>query len=195
VRGINDVGQIVGYFSDIPGSQTGFLSTSGGGFANSGLAQTSFASISVPGSSSTFPYSINNKGQIAGYFTDASGYSSGFMFQDGVYYTINIPGSTDTFIYGINDVGQMVGSFIDSSGTHGFLERNGVFTPFDAPDTLPTAGTFARDINDSGQILVFGNGAGTFLATRTQIPEPNTLVLATAVVAGILLLRRQVRKS
>ena len=88
-----------------------------------------------------------------------------------------------------------MGSFIDSSGTHGFLESNGIFTPFDAPDTLPTAGTFARDINDSGQILVFGNGAGTFLATETQIPEPSTLVLSAAVMGGMMLLSRQVRNS
>jgi probable HAF family extracellular repeat protein len=194
-RGINDLDEIVGYFSDVAGRQTGFLSTVDSGLGSSGFAATSFTNISVPGSISTFPYSINNNGQIVGYFTDASGVSSGFMFQGGVYHTINIPGSTDTFVYGINDLGQMVGSFIDRSGTHGFVESNGVFTPFDAPGTLPTSGTFARDINDSGQILVFGSGAGTFLATETEIPEPNTLVLSAAVIAGMVFLRTQVRKS
>jgi uncharacterized membrane protein len=185
VRGINDLGAIVGYFSDASGRQTGFLSTGSGSFVN----------ISVPDGVSTLPYSVNNSGKIAGYSIDDTGNMHGFVFHDGAYDTINIPGSSDTFVYGINDAGQIVGSFIDTSGTHGFLESGGIITPFDAPDTLPAAGTFARDINDSGQILVFGSGAGAFLATETEIPEPGTLVLAAAVMAALALPRKQSRNS
>jgi len=62
----------------------------------------------------------------------------------------------------MNAAGEVVGSFIDQFGTHGFLYAQGSFTNFDAPNTLPTRGTFARDVNDAGQILV--KGSGNFLA-------------------------------
>lgn len=192
VHGINEAGDIVGYSGDPTGRQTGFLTT-GGGSTESALADTAaggggFISISVPGSFSTFAYSINAKGEIAGYSTNEAGNASGFLLEDGVYHTITVPGSSDTFAYGINDAGQIVGSFIDESGTHGFLDSNGIFTVFDAPDTLPTSGTFARDINNAGQILVWGNGSGTFLATETAVPEPGLASLTCAVLAGMLIL-------
>ncbi len=192
VRGINDAGLIAGYFSDTTGRQTGFVST-GGGSTESALIDSSFIPISVPGSFSTFAYSVNSKGEVAGYFTNDAGNASGFLFEDGVYHTINVPKSSDTFVYGINDAGEIVGSFIDESGTHGFLDSNGIFTVFDAPDTLPTSGTFARDINNAGQILVWGNGSGTFLGT--EIPEPGSMCLAGAALAGMLILRKRARAN
>jgi uncharacterized membrane protein len=192
VREINDAGQIVGYSADAAGRETGFVIT-GGESTESAFSESSFIPISVPGSCSTFAYSLNNRGEIAGYFTNDAGNATGFLFEDGVYHTINVPGSSDTFVYGINDAGQIVGSFIDEYGTHGFLDSNGIFTVFDAPDTLPTSGTFARDINNGGQILVWGNGSGTFLAT--EIPEPTSMCLAGAVLAGMLIFRKRVQPN
>jgi probable HAF family extracellular repeat protein len=193
VRGINDDGELVGYSGNTTGRQTGFLSTGSSGVTESTFIDSSFTPISVPGSFNTFAFRINDKGEIAGYSTNAAGNATGFLFEDGVYETITVPGSSDTFVYGINDAGQIVGSFIDESGTHGFLDRNGIFTVFDAPDTLPTSGTFARDINNAGQILVFGNGSGTFLAT--EIPEPDSMCLTGAALAGLLILRKRVKPA
>ena len=59
--GINDVGQIVGYFVDAMGYH-GFLYTGG-----------SFSTLDVPGSTVTFATGINDVGQIVGYFGDAMG--------------------------------------------------------------------------------------------------------------------------
>ena len=181
VRGINDADQIVGYFGDSTGRQIGFLNTS----------DDIFTQISVPGAFSTFPYDINTAGEVVGYFTDSAGNADGFIYSNGIHTTVVVPGSSDTFVYGVNDAGQIVGSFIDSSGTHGFLESNGIFTTFDAPDTLPTSGTFARDINNAGQILVWGDGSGTFLATETVVPEPSLACLTCAVLVGMRILRKQ----
>ena len=179
-RGINDVGQIVGYFGVGTGRQIGFLRASDG----------SFTEISVPGAFSTFPYSINTAGEVVGNFTDNVGNETGFIYRNGVYNTVAVPRSSDTVVYGVNGAGQIVGSFIDSSGTHGFLESSGIFTVFDAPDTPPTVGTFARDINDAGQILVFSSSAGTFLAApAAPVPEPSTFLLVGTALASILILK------
>jgi hypothetical protein len=81
--------------------------------------------------------------------------------------TINVPfpGATDTYLYGISNPGVIVGSYIDSAGTHGFVDVNGVFTTIDAPDTPPGIGTFARSVNDNGQILIYG-----VIAHLTAVP-------------------------
>src|SRR5437764_2521954 len=113
------------------------------------------------------------------------------MYSNGVYQSITVPGSTDTLAYGMNAAGQVVGSFIDQFGTHGFLYAQGSFTNFDAPNTLPTRGTFARDINDAGQILV--TGSGNFLAIAapaSPVPEPRPFPSAlVALGMGALVLK------
>jgi len=187
-RGINNAGHMVGYHTDPAGNTIGFL-TAGAGV---------FTDIIVPGAFSTFPYRVNNIGEVVGYFTNEDGDESGFVYKDGVYQTITVPGSSDTLVYAMNDSGEIVGSFIDNSGTHGFLDDNGVFTTFDAPDTLPTRGTFARDITDDGVILVYGVGTGTFVATSTieSVPEPTAFSLVMCASAiGILIMRRRTRLS
>jgi probable HAF family extracellular repeat protein len=59
VSGINDAGQIVGYFSDSTGLH-GFLNTGG-----------SFTQFDVPGAFGTFASGINDAGQIVGTVKDA----------------------------------------------------------------------------------------------------------------------------
>jgi probable HAF family extracellular repeat protein len=184
-RGINSFGQIVGYATDASGKATGFIDTDG-----------HFTSISVPGSSSTYAYRITNSGEVVGYWTDATGQESGFIYKGGNFQIMNVPGSLDTLLYGANDVGQMVGSFVDSAGTHGFLYSDGVFTDFDAPDTLPTRGTFARDIDASGNILVYGTS--TFIATAASAPVPEppqatAVTLGACVIAVVLIGSRRLR--
>jgi hypothetical protein len=142
----------VGYSRDATGQEIGFI-----------YADGKFTDLRVPGSLGTFPYRINSRRQVAGYFLDNTGHASGFVWTEGQYQPVNVPGASETFVYGMNEKGELVGSFIDSSGTHGFLETDGIFMAFDAPATLATFGTFARDINDAGEILVFGFGTGTFI--------------------------------
>lgn len=176
-EGINDLGQIVGYYTDAAVHSTGFVETDG-----------RFTTIAVPGSSGTFPFRITDSGEIVGYSVDDSGRESGFAYRNGSFVPVNVPGADATLVYSINDVGQMVGTFVDATGTHGFLFSDDSFTTFDAPGTPPTRGTFARDINDSGEILVFGSTA--FLASESAaVPEPSPFLLTLlglTVGSGIL---------
>lgn len=69
-RGINDGGQIVGYFSDSSGTHA-FL-----------LSDGIFISIDYPSASSTQGRGINSAGEIVGYFTDSVG-THGFFRDTG----------------------------------------------------------------------------------------------------------------
>ena len=68
-------------------------------------------------------------------------------FDDPSGFTTN--GTTDA--YGVNGTDQIVGDYHNGSGIHGFLESGGTYTTLDAPTA--TLGTFARGINDAGQIV------------------------------------------
>ena len=61
-EGINNLGQIVGTFSNSTGFEEGFLDING-----------VFTTINVPGSVDTAASGINNSGQIIGWFIDAKG--------------------------------------------------------------------------------------------------------------------------
>src|SRR5215469_2835305 len=65
-RGINDAGQIVGYFSDSNGTHAFFLSDG------------NYTIIDVP-HASTQGRGINASGQVVGYFTDSTG-THGFLY-------------------------------------------------------------------------------------------------------------------
>ncbi len=77
--GINDSGQIAGFFSGwvVPGAAMGLVETGG-----------VFTTLNVPNASNTYAFGINNSGQVAGYYGDAMGYH-GFMESGGVFTTIN----------------------------------------------------------------------------------------------------------
>ncbi|HEY7243386.1 MAG TPA: Ig-like domain-containing protein [Xanthobacteraceae bacterium] len=164
-QGINNDGQIVGYYIDGSGVSHGYLY--GGG---------SFLTIDAP--SSTGPggtnlNGINRQNQIAGWYSDGTSYHS-FVYDDGSFAIINDPSAGNnssgtnryegTYAKSINDKGQIVGYYIDSAGIwHGFLDDNGVFTDIDA---APGATNVATGIDNNGQIIGYyldGSGYHGFL--------------------------------
>jgi uncharacterized membrane protein len=100
-------------------------------------------------------FGINDAGQIAGSFQDASFVEHGFLRNaDGtIAAVIDVPGAFRTEAHGVNNSGQIVGQFVDDLGLHGFLRGvDGTFTPFDAPEGV-SGTTEANGINDAGQIV------------------------------------------
>jgi probable HAF family extracellular repeat protein len=177
--GINDMGQIVGSFTDASG-QHGYL-----------LSDGSFTTIDVPGSFSTDAGGINNAGQIVGSFTDAiftpGNLGHGYLLSDGSFTTIDVPGSTDaaTNARDINNVGQIVGRFANPSA-HGFLFKTvafllsgGNFTTIDVPGSTD-ASTDAAGINDMGQIIVGAFGRHGFLATPVVDTTPPAITVSAS---------------
>jgi hypothetical protein len=139
--GINDGGDIVGYYSESSGLPQGYLESGG-----------TFTTIDVPfsGATWTVPFGINNAGAIVGYWLDSST-SHGFLLSGGTYTSFDYPGATFTVANGINNHGEIVGFYGDASGVyHGFSLLGGTYTSIDAPETTATE---AYGVNDAGDIV------------------------------------------
>src|SRR5437763_323260 len=92
-QGINNAGQIVGYYDS-------------SGFLYSGSTYTTITDPLATGV--TAAYGINNTGQIVGYYTDTTG-AHAFVYSNGIYTTLNDPLATSgTYAFGVNDAGQIV---------------------------------------------------------------------------------------
>ncbi len=143
--GVNDLGQIVGWYEDSSGLLHGYEKSSG---------KFTELNVSFEGASGTFVESINNSGEIVGVYSAADGEGYGFSLIGGTYTSLNYPGATYTEANDVNTNGDIVGLYIDASGiNHGFLLSGGTYTSIDFPGAT---GTYANGINDSGDI------AGTY---------------------------------
>jgi probable HAF family extracellular repeat protein len=158
--GINNAGQIVGFFRDAGRKLHGFMRTTAG-------ALTTIDGPDAGGN--TEAYAINDTGQIVGGFN-----LSGFLrTSTGAFTTFLAPGAMVTYASGINNAGQIVGRFnrMDFSQGSFFRAADGTFTFVDVRGDTTLYG-----INDAGQIVGsffitgvnghFGNGHG-FLRTAT----------------------------
>jgi uncharacterized membrane protein len=134
VSGINDRGQMVGYYDDEDlGVSHGFL-----------LSRGRFTELDPPGSLTTLPSSIDNRGRVVGGYLDPNGVNArGFLWTDGRYTTIVAPGDrTDTIALANNDRGEIL---IPADGTYYRLPDvacgrptlpAGAAAPAPAPDTM-----------------------------------------------------------
>jgi len=139
--GINNAGQISGYYENGPGSH-GFLYNGG-----------TFTTVDVPSApGETSGAGINNTGLITGSYSDATG-THGFVDNGGTFTPIDVPSATGfTVAFGINDSGLISGYYVDGTGNHGFLDNGGTFTILDNPSATPGI-TYALGINNPSQIV------------------------------------------
>jgi probable HAF family extracellular repeat protein len=144
-QGINNSGQIVGWYQDqTNGLVRGFLFSDG-----------TYTWIDYPTAlTGTAATGINDCGQIVGwYYDNMYGTTHSFLFSDGTYTTIDPPAALSrTDATGINNYGQIVGWYFDETYglVHGFLFSDGTYTTIDYPGAL---WTMPQAINDSGQIV------------------------------------------
>jgi hypothetical protein len=168
VAAVNDSGQIVGDYDDYDQ-----------GYERSGAK---FTPIVVPfaGALGTFPYGINNSGEIVGGWWDSNKDEHGFTLIGGTYTSFDYPGALETGGFGINSAGDIVGSYNDASGIpHGFLLSGGTYTSFNFPDAGETD---SYAINDAGDIV------GLY-CTTTECPS------ALEGAQGFLLSKASSRRS
>jgi probable HAF family extracellular repeat protein len=147
-EGINDGGQVVGFYLDASGTRRH-------GFLYNG---TAYATIDDSfGINGTTAEGINNAGQIVGFFLDSTRKSHGFLFSGGSYFTIDGPsGAQSDYTSGLNNAGQIVGAYYDANGvSHGFIFYRNNYTILDDPlaSTAGGGGTQALGINDAGQVV------------------------------------------
>jgi hypothetical protein len=158
-QGINERGDVVGYYFDSNGNARGFVRASDG----------ALTTIDVPfPNQGTIPQAINAHGTIVGYYFDANGGPQPFLRSPaGKISPVNPPGSIGGFGKNITDDDVMTGDFVDGNllTGHGYLRRpdNSIVT-FDAPGAAvgpnpspppPFLGTFVatkQGSNASGEI-------------------------------------------
>jgi len=123
-----------------------------GYFTSDVRAGSQFISIDYPGATYTYNYSINDKGQIVGHWSDGEHFD-GFLYENGNFTLIAHPDALGTYPKSINNSGQVVGTwakpFIYLPPTEGFLYEEGKFKEIDHT----TGSTVPSSINDVGQIV------------------------------------------
>lgn len=180
LNAVNNSGIFVGIYS-AGGPYSGFMSD---GFALTPLA--------FPGSPVTFPYGINDRGDIVGGYittgTTGQEWRAFVRYSDGTYTSLpSLPvlGVTYVKAAGINNKGDVVGTFFSSNDSDGwgdgFLYRNGAYELFE--------NIWPNDINDAG--LIAGTQApyiGVILSSTPtsvtfEVPDPGTSTVGLAIDA------------
>jgi hypothetical protein len=139
--GVNDAAIAVGYYTDAYGHDKPYE-----------LAEDSFHTLNVPGAVSATANAINQRGDIAGTETLASGATIGWLLRSGSYSQFSYKHATSTQVTGINFQEQVVGFYVDSDGTHGFILTNPqspnqqYWQAIDEPDAAGT--TVIEDMNN-----------------------------------------------
>jgi probable HAF family extracellular repeat protein len=143
--GINNNGEIVGYYYDSSGNDQAFTESNG-----------VYTDLETSGKTLR-PEAINDSGEVVGYAV--GGEYEGFTETNGVVTTFDGPaGSVNTVFNGINDAGEIVGFYEALGGpTQGLVDIDGVFTTVDDP--LGINGTVLTGISNNGEIAGYYVGA------------------------------------
>src|SRR6202789_4146046 len=111
VGGINDLRQLVGYYTDATSALVGFLRQPSG----------QFVSVIVSGAVSTQVVGINDCGIVVGTYGDGST-AHGFYGRPGNLHGFDVPGAVATFAQGINNEGRLTGRYATADGVpHAFI--------------------------------------------------------------------------
>jgi probable HAF family extracellular repeat protein len=168
-RGINNLGQVVGFAKNIDGPAHGFVFDNG-----------TITLVDAPDAQlTTRLFDINDTGQAAGvYDLVTHGY---VQDGNGRFTTIDVPGPVvRTIPYFNNNHGEIVGVYIDADEVgHGFFrDQSGKFTTVEFPGALQSS---AQGINDHGQIVGIyspGTSSGRF-------PDAHAFLLENGVFTNI----------
>jgi Protein of unknown function (DUF3466) len=184
-QGINDFGEVVGYYADAGGTSHGFV-----------RFLRFVKRVDVPGAMQTYANGINDFNAIVGTYLDTMAEQHGFLYDFDDFMPIDFPGGRNTQVTGINNRGQIVGSF-DSSSVPNKPTRGFIANPlgdFEVTDTIdlnkplitveifPT-GTFnPAEVNTAS--LTFGRtGAEQSLASCSVGGHPSGEVSSELVCA------------
>lgn len=155
-RGINEAGDIVGYFQDTPVETT----------AHALLMRAGAPSmIDPPSTRDRRAFGINDPGLIALSFDGRNA-----VLWDGAAYTpVAYPGASGTVVRGLNNHGDVVGEYTDSGGVvRAFVRFEGVFIALDFPDAARAS---VRGVNDTRHAVGYVEAADRSRRCFVRAPD------------------------
>jgi probable HAF family extracellular repeat protein len=143
--GLNNLGQIVGSFTNSNYVQSGYLFSDG-----------QFQTIACPGATYTLAQGINDDGVIVGWCGGGSEPEQGFIYRNGQYSYVTYYGASQVVLVGINNQGEIVESCegCDLGSRYVFVYKAGHLK------AIPTPNDRGGAINSNGSI------AGSICSTR-----------------------------
>jgi probable HAF family extracellular repeat protein len=138
-QGINNQGQVVGYWDATNGAHA-FLYQAGGVF-DLGL-------LGLGATNNNYALSINNAGQVVG-FSETTNGARAFLYQNGAVTNLGSLGGAGSYAFGINQKGQIVGYVDTPEGARAILYNEGNTIDM---GTLGGTNSFAFGINNSLQV-------------------------------------------
>jgi hypothetical protein len=177
--GVNDADIAVGFENDSNGNAHGFV-------YDGRDHQATFTTIA--GTSSVTDAAINDSGQVAGFFTPASGPVESFLTSHSGLEAIAYPGAASTEALGLNNSGEVVGVYTTGSGSSvqsfGFTwTKRAGFTTISDPNGVGT--TTVNGVNNRGDLVGFyvdstGNTDGMLVT-----PSPIDVLTNTASTVSV----------
>jgi probable HAF family extracellular repeat protein len=162
--GVNDAGNVVGFYVDGQGQEHGFLLQGG-----------AYTSIDFPGAIATEANGTNKHGDVVGDYTDSAGLVHGFTLMNGRFQDVDAPfASGGLSVRGINDSRIVVGMYT-VPGTAGFASFSGPpgnlqafnfpqVSPLDVSEFPVPFHSSAHGLNNSREIVGDVNLRGTYVA-------------------------------
>lgn len=139
VSGINNLGDMVGYYSAGGPNTRGF-------YYNAGSA--TFRKLNFPNSQTNAALGINDVEEIVG--TDVTAIQNGYSFVNNTFRFLNF-GAAANYAAGVNTQGAVVGLYLDvCCDGHGYFYQSGQLTTLDYPGGV-SAG--ANGLNDSNIVV------------------------------------------
>jgi len=181
--GVNDSDIAAGFYTGAKGNDHAYAYSIGQGW---------FHRIHVRGAVSTTASGINNRGDVAGFYTGRGGVVRGFLLGAfGRLTRLSVPGASSTMAFGVNDSREVVGTYMVGSGSNaksfGFVwSRQLGFRTINDPHG--SGATTLNGINDEGDLVGFyvnakGNTNGLLVAHghfRAPFAPPLTTTAPTA---------------
>lgn len=149
-NGINDSGDIVGYYTDSTNVVHGFL-----------LHGKAYTTLNVPGATTSDAIDINDHRLIVLSWQDSSSAYHASLYNGKTYRAIDVPGAPQSLVGDINTAGDIIYSWLDSAGnSHGALRHAGKYFKFNHPRSVSTS---PAGINDHRFIV------GGFVPVNSQL--------------------------
>ncbi len=168
--GINNAGQVVGYWNTGTNGVHAFLYSDG-----------TMTDIGTPGGTNTYALGINAAGQVVGFSDTAApslpGSTRAFLYSNGAMTNLGSLGGLNSYAYGLNTNIQIVGYIDTLLGARAVVYANGNATNL---GTLGGADSYAYSINASGSVVgaskISGGNLNAFLWENGVLTNLNALI-------------------